>query len=58
MEPEELARKIEETAARIGPRVTDVSPEDLYMILWNILRPKKDPADFLLKRIGDNRWAR
>lgn len=58
MDPEELARKIEETAARIAPRVPGVSPEDLHLILWNLLRPKKDPGDFLLKRIGEDRWAR
>jgi hypothetical protein len=58
MDPNELARKIEETAARIGPRVKDISPEDLHLILWNLLRPKKDPGDFLLKRVGENRWAR
>jgi hypothetical protein len=58
MTPEELARKIAETAARIGPRVRNISPEDLHQILWNLLRPKKNPGDFLLKRIGDDRWAR
>jgi hypothetical protein len=55
---DELARKIEETATRIGARVRDVSPEDLHLILWNLLRPKKDPGDFLLKRVGEDRWAR
>jgi hypothetical protein len=58
MDSNELARKIAETAARIGPRVKDVSPEDLHLIIWNLLRPKKNPGDFLLKRVGENRWAR
>ncbi len=58
MTPAALARKIENAAARIGPRLTHISPEDLRLILWNLFRPKKDPGDFLLKRVGKNRWAR
>ena len=58
MKPEELARKIERTAARIGPGLRHISPEDLHLILWNLFRTKKDPGDFLLKRVGKDRWAR
>ena len=58
MKPDVLARKIEKAAARIGPRLAHISPEDLRLILWNLFRTKKDPGDFLLKRVGNNRWAR
>ncbi|EKD27533.1 MAG: hypothetical protein ACD_79C00680G0002 [uncultured bacterium] len=35
-----------------------ISKDELYLILWNIFRKKKDPRDFLLNKIRKDVYTR
>ncbi len=58
MSAKQLSQKIESVARTLRPKLKNISDEDLHLILWNLFRKKKDPGDFLLKKVGENRWAR
>jgi hypothetical protein len=47
------ARRVERWQRRLQPRLPDISPEDLALILASILRPKQVPRRFLLRPVGD-----
>lgn len=47
------ARRVERWQRRLQPRLPDIPPDDLALILASILRPKQVPRRFLLQRVGD-----
>ena len=47
------ARQVARWQRRLQPRLPDIPPEDLALILASILRPKQVPRRFLLQRVGD-----
>lgn len=58
MTPLELKNKVQDFADRLEGKVKGVDRNELELILWNLFREKKDPFDFLLKRVGENKFAR
>ncbi len=58
MDAKLLNQKINQTAQKLQKKLKDIPLETLHLILWNLFREKKDPGDFLLKKVGKNRWAR
>lgn len=58
MNVKELNDKIDKKAKELSKELKDIPIEDIHLILWNIYREKKDPGDFLLKKIGPDQWAR
>jgi hypothetical protein len=53
MSPFELQDKVKKVADQLQNKVEGVDRGDLELILWNIFRIKKNPTDFLLKKVGD-----
>ena len=51
---ERWARRIRFWQQKLGPRLPDIPPEDLALILGSILRPKSVPRRFLLHRVGEH----
>ena len=47
---EQWARSIELWQKRLAPRLPDISPDDLALILGSILQPEDVPRRFLLRR--------
>ena len=58
MTPIELQQKITTLANRLETIVSGVDRSDMELILWNIYREKKDPTDFLLKKVCKDGFAR
>lgn len=50
METEELIAKLKEAMARVGPKVPDIDPGDLMLILQFVMTPFGDGKIFLLKQ--------
>jgi hypothetical protein len=49
-----LRRRIDALRAMVAPRVPQVDPHDLDLILWNVLRPA-NRRDWLVRRPRDGR---
>jgi len=53
MSPLELEKKIKVTADRLESCLPSIDRPDLELILWNLFREKKNPVDFILKKVGE-----
>ncbi|MDB4983519.1 MAG: hypothetical protein JWM82_4271 [Myxococcales bacterium] len=51
-DPEKLAARVEREMARLGPRLPDIDPDDLALILQSVLRPAGSGRRFILRRAG------
>ena len=52
-EPELFARRLEEEVERLTPRLPDMDPDDLILIVQSILRPLGTGRRFILRRAGN-----
>jgi len=50
---EQWAKNIERWQKRLAPRLPDIPPDDLALILGSILQPEDVPRRFLLRSSGD-----
>ena len=54
-----LAREIERWQKKLAPKLSDIDPEDLHLILWSLLRRKYGGRHhFLLRRRKDGAYVR
>jgi hypothetical protein len=53
----EWIKQIDDWQRRLAPRLPDVDPHDLRMILRSILQPASIPRRWLLRRTGDGRYV-
>jgi hypothetical protein len=49
---EALATEVERLFAELAPRLPDVDPDDLVLILQSVLRPLGTGRRFILRRVG------
>jgi hypothetical protein len=47
--PDDLARRVQDACARLRPKVRDVDPGDLLLIVQSLLRPVGSGRKFLLR---------
>jgi hypothetical protein len=52
-EPELFARRLEQEVARLAPRLPDIDPDDLILIVQSVLRPLGTGRRFILRRAGN-----
>jgi hypothetical protein len=51
-DPELFAQRVEREVARLSPRLPDVDPGDLVLIVQSLLRPLGSGRRFILRRVG------
>ncbi len=55
---QELAQEIRMWQGRLQPRLADIDPHDLHLILWSILRHRYGGRyNFLMRRQKDGRYV-
>ena len=52
-DPEAFALRVEQEVARLVPRLPDIDPDDLALIVQSILRPAGSGRRFILRRAGN-----
>jgi hypothetical protein len=52
-DPEAFALRLEREVARLTPRLPDIDPDDLILIVQSILRPAGSGRRFILRRAGN-----
>ncbi|MDI7268358.1 MAG: hypothetical protein QME96_10220 [Myxococcota bacterium] len=50
---ERWARRVRWWQRRLAPRLSDIPPEDLALILSSLLQPKTVPRRWLLRKVND-----
>jgi hypothetical protein len=51
------AARIRYWQKRLAPRLSDIPPEDLALILASLLQPREVPRRWLLRKVGRDGWA-
>lgn len=54
---ERWARRISFWQKRLAPRLPDIQPDDLALILCSVLRPASVPRRYLLRRTGERGYV-
>ncbi|HET6283667.1 MAG TPA: hypothetical protein VFH73_22115 [Polyangia bacterium] len=52
-DPELFAQRLEKEVARLQPRLPEIDPDDLILIVQSILRPLGSGRRFILRRSGN-----
>ena len=51
------AARIRYWQKRLAPRLPDIPPEDLALILASLLQPRAVPRHWLLRKVSRDGWA-
>lgn len=51
MQPDDLVRQLEELRARVAPRLPDIDPGDLLLVLEALLRPPGSGRSLFVREI-------
>jgi hypothetical protein len=51
-DPEVFAQRVEREIARLSPRLPDIDPDDLVLIVQSLLRPLGSGRRFILRPAG------